>query len=284
MNWLKENDKYIDRIIDMGLKEDVGPGDVTTDIIIPAAAVLNGIFRAKDAGVVCGIPLMKKVFLKLDPAIKITVRKKDGDHVKKGDVIARIKGRARAILMGERLALNLLQLLSGIATSAYKFQEKAKPYGVTILDTRKPTPTLRVLEKYAVKTGGASNHRMGLYDMVLIKDNHLDFIDLKKAVLDCRRFIPRGMKIEVEVDNLDMLEQAMRAEPDIIMLDNMNLELMDKALARMKQFGSKAKVEISGGVTLETVEEIAKRRVDYISTGSITHSPQALDISLQLSK
>jgi nicotinate-nucleotide pyrophosphorylase (carboxylating) len=284
MDWLKKNEKYIDRIIDQGLKEDIGPGDVTTDIIIPGTAVLKGVFRAKDDGVVCGVPLMKKVFLKLDPSVKISVRKKDGDKVKKEEIIATIKGKAKAILMGERLALNLLQLLSGIATSADKFQSIARPYGVTILDTRKTTPTLRLLEKYAVKTGGASNHRMGLYDMVLIKDNHLDFIDLQKAVMDCRRYIPRGMKIEVEVDNLEMLEPAMKAEPDIIMLDNMDFEMMDKALAMMKKHGCRAKVEVSGGVNMHNVGEIARRRVDYISIGSITHSPQALDISLQLSK
>jgi nicotinate-nucleotide pyrophosphorylase (carboxylating) len=284
MDLLKKNNKYIDQVIDMALAEDIGPGDVTTDIVIPESAILNGIFRAKDDGVICGIPLMKKVFVNLDKGIKITLKKKDGEKVKKGDIIATIKGKARAILMGERLALNLLQLMSGIATSANRFQSIAKPYGVTILDTRKTTPMLRVIEKYAVHTGGATNHRMGLYDMVLIKDNHLDFIDLQKAVSDCRRFIPKGMKIEVEVHNFEMLELAMKAEPDIIMLDNMNYEMLDRALARMKQYGCRAKVEVSGGVNLSNIEEYAKRRVDYISIGSITHSPEALDISLQLSK
>jgi len=155
MDLLKKNIKYIDQVIDMALAEDIGPGDVTTDIVIPESAILNGIFRAKDDGVICGIPLMKKVFVNLDKGIKITLKKKDGEKVKKGDIIATIKGKARAILMGERLALNLLQLMSGIATSANRFQSIAKPYGVTILDTRKTTPMLRVIEKYAVHTGGA---------------------------------------------------------------------------------------------------------------------------------
>ncbi len=284
MDLLKKNEKYIDRVIDMALAEDIGAGDVTTDIVIPQSAILNGIFRAKDDGIICGLPLMKKVFMKLDKDIKIKMKKKDGDKVKKGEIIANIKGKARAILMGERLSLNLLQLMSGIATSADKFQSLVKPYGVTVLDTRKTTPMLRVIEKYAVKTGGATNHRMGLYDMVLIKDNHLDFIDLQKAVSDCRRFIPKGMKIEVEVHSMEMLETAMKADPDIIMLDNFSYEMIDKAIARMKAFGCKAKTEISGGVNESNIVEYAKRRVDYISIGSITHSPQALDISLQLSK
>jgi nicotinate-nucleotide pyrophosphorylase (carboxylating) len=284
MDVLKKNAKYIDRMIDQALAEDIGAGDVTTDIVIPQSAILNGVFRAKGDGVICGIPLMKIVFKKLDKDIKISVKKKEGDKVKKGDIIATIKGKARAILMGERLALNILQLMSGIATSANKFQTLAKPYGVKILDTRKTTPTLRIIEKYAVTAGGAHNHRIGLYDMVLIKDNHLDFIDLQKAVSDCRRFIPKGMLIEVEVDTFDMLNLAMKAEPDMIMLDNMTYEMVDKAIAMMKEYGCKAKVEISGGVNLSNVEEYAKRRVDYISVGSITHSPEALDISLELSK
>ena len=284
MDLLKKNEKYIDQLIEMSLKEDIGDGDVTTDIIIPQASILKGIFRAKGDGVICGLPLVKKVFAKLDREVKVTFRKKDGEKVKNGDIIALISGHARAILMGERLALNLLQRLSGIATSANMFQSIVKPYGVTILDTRKTTPMLRVLEKYAVKTGGASNHRMGLYDMVLIKDNHIDFIDIEKAVSECRRFIPRGMKIEVEVHNLEFLEKAIKARPDIIMLDNMDYAMMDKAFARLKETRCDAKIEISGGVNVDTIREIAKRKPDFISLGSITHSAQALDISLQLHK
>lgn len=284
MDILKKNEKYIEQLIEMSLKEDIGDGDVTTDIIIPQTAVLKGIFKAKGDGIICGLPLVKKVFAKIDKQVKIIFKKKDGDTVKSGNIIALITGPARAILMGERLALNLMQRLSGIATSANKFQSVVKPYGVTILDTRKTTPMLRVLEKYAVKTGGASNHRMGLYDMVLIKDNHIDFIDIEKAVMECRRFIPKAMKIEVEVHNLEFLEKAIKARPDIIMLDNMDYEMMDKAFARLKETKSDAKIEISGGVNMDTIIEIAKRRPDYISLGAITHSSQALDISLSLHK
>ena len=284
MDLLKKNEKYIDRLIDMSLKEDIGDGDVTTDIIIPQTAVLKGVFKSKGAGIICGLPLVKKVFAKIDKNVKISFKKRDGDRVKNGDIIAIITGHARAILMGERLALNLLQRLSGVATSANMFQSIVRPYGVTILDTRKTTPMLRVLEKYAVKTGGASNHRMGLYDMVLIKDNHIDFIDIEKAVMECRRFIPRGMKIEVEVHNLEFLEKAIKARPDIIMLDNMDYEMMDKAFARLKETHCDAKVEISGGVNMNSIREIAKRKPDYISLGAITHSAQALDISLTLHK
>ena len=284
MDLLKKNEKYIDQLIEMSLKEDIGDGDVTTDIVIPQAAILKGVFKAKADGIICGLPLVKKVFAKIDKNVKISFKKKDGDKVKSGDTIALITGHARAILMGERLALNLIQRLSGIATSANQFQAAVKPYGVTILDTRKTTPMLRVLEKYAVKTGGASNHRMGLYDMVLIKDNHIDFIDIEKAVSECRRFIPKSMKIEVEVHSLEFLEKAIKARPDIIMLDNMGYEMMDKAFARLKETKCDAKVEISGGVNLDTIREIAKRKPDYISLGAITHSAQALDISLSLHK
>ena len=284
MDLLKKNEKYIDQLIDMSLKEDIGAGDVTTDIIIPPAAILKGAFKAKAEGVICGLPLIKKVFAKIDKSVQISFKKKDGAKVKNGDIIALITGPARAILMGERLALNLLQRLSGIATSANSFQSKVTPYGVTILDTRKTTPMLRILEKYAVKTGGASNHRMGLYDMVLIKDNHIDFINIEKAVMECRRFIAKRMKIEVKVHSLEFFEKANKASPDVIMLENMSRDMIDKAFLRIKETKCDAKVEITGGVNIDTIEEIAKRKPDYISLGAITHSAQALDISLTLHK
>jgi nicotinate-nucleotide pyrophosphorylase (carboxylating) len=284
MDILKKNEKYINQLLEMALKEDVGEGDVTSDIVIPRTAILTGVFKAKDSGIICGLPLLKKVFVMIDKDIKISFKKKDGDIVKHGDIIAIIKGNARSILMGERLALNIIQRLSGIATSSNVFQKIASPYGVVILDTRKTTPMLRLLEKYAVKTGGASNHRMGLYDMVLIKDNHIDFLDIEKAVMECRRFIPKTMKIEVEVHSLEFLEKAIKAEPDIIMFDNMDLTMMDKAFARIKETKCGAKIEISGGVNMQTIGEIVKRKPDYISLGAITHSAQALDISLTLHK
>lgn len=282
MKLLKKFENDINSLIESALKEDVGAGDITTDMLVPSSAEMKGIFKAKENGVLCGLPVAKMVFLKLDPNIKMVFKKKDGDRIKNGEIIATVKGKARAILTGERLALNLLQRLSGVATETSKFVEIARPYKVTILDTRKTTPNLRLLEKYAVKTGGAENHRMGLYDAVLIKDNHLKISDVEKAVTEMRRYIPKNMIIEVEVDTLEMLDKAIKAQPDIIMLDNMDLRTMELAMMRLKSAKCKAKVEVSGGVSLKNVGDIARLRVDYISIGSITHSPKAIDISLKL--
>ncbi|MCE5299383.1 MAG: nicotinate-nucleotide diphosphorylase (carboxylating), partial [Spirochaetia bacterium] len=180
MNILKQHEKHIDLLINEALQEDIGPGDVTTDIVIPQSAVMKGVFISKDEGIICGLPLIKKVFQKLDPGIKVTMKKKDGDRVRNGDIIAVVKGKARALLMGERLSLNIMQQLSGVSTTTAEYVKLVKPYGVTILDTRKTTPMMRIMEKYAVAVGGATNHRIGLYDMVLIKNNHLMFIDLDR--------------------------------------------------------------------------------------------------------
>jgi nicotinate-nucleotide pyrophosphorylase (carboxylating) len=268
----------------MALKEDIGAGDITTDMIVPEAAEIKGIFIAKAAGIICGLPVMVKVFRKLDKNVKIICKKKDGDRVKHGDIIAVVKGNARAVLKGERLALNIMQRLSGIATAANKFVEIVKKYKVTILDTRKTTPNLRALEKYAVTKGGGENHRMGLYDQVLIKDNHLDFVDLQKAMLNLRQFLPHSIKIEIEVDTPEVLERAIMANPDIIMLDNMGLDSIEKSIARIKGSKCRSKIEVSGGVNLRNVGDIARLRPDYISIGYITHSPEALDISLKFVK
>lgn len=284
MTFSRKNEKEINTIIDMALKEDIGGGDITTDMIVPESAEIKCVFIAKAAGILCGLPLMEKVFRKLDKGVRVICKKRDGDRVKHGDIIAAVKGNARAILKGERLALNIMQRLSGIATATSRFVEIVKKYGVTILDTRKTTPNLRILEKYAVKTGGGENHRMGLYDQVLIKDNHLDFVDLSKAMRDLRQYLPHSVKIEIEVDSLEDLEKAIAAGPDIIMLDNMGLDTMEKAIARLKDVKSRAKVEVSGGVNLRNVGDIARLKPDYISVGSITHSPEALDISLRFVK
>ena len=282
MDILRKYKKDVIKIIDMALKEDIGDGDITTDMIIPAAAQMKGVFIAKAGGIICGLPIAKMVFAKLDKNIRMTVKKKDGQEIKHGDVIASVRGKARAILTGERLALNILQRLSGVATSAAEFVKITKPYKVKILDTRKTTPNLRILEKYAVKIGGAENHRMGLYDAVLIKDNHLRLVELERSVFDLRTWLPKNIKIEVEVDDLEVLGRAIKAKPDIIMLDNMSLSLMDKALDLLKKSGCKAKIEVSGGIAKHNIRDIARKRIDYISIGSITHSPQALDISFKI--
>jgi len=282
MSILKKYEKEIDRIIELALKEDIGAGDITTELLVPAKHNIKAQFIAKDDGIICGLPVAHKVLKKLDPQVKLVIKKKDGSRVKAGEIIAVASGHARAILSAERLALNILQRLSGIATYTGKFVEAAKPYGVTILDTRKTTPMLRVLEKYAVKTGGATNHRMGLYDAVLIKDNHLQLIDIERAYVDIKRVVPPEMKTEIEVDTLEMLERVIKLAPDIIMLDNMSLEMIDRAMAIVKKTGCRSKIEVSGGVGLHNVREIARRRVDFISVGSITHSPPSLDISLKM--
>ena len=283
---LRRYKKDIDQIIELALHEDIGEGDITTELSVPASAVVRGSFMAKGTGVLCGLPIAKRVFQKLDKNVKMTFKKKDGAFVKYGDILAIVRGKARTILTGERLALNILQRLSGVATITNKFVQAVKPYKkVKILDTRKTTPNLRILEKYAVKVGGGDNHRMGLYDAVVIKDNHIRLaIDIQKTVVEMRRFLPKGMKIEIEADDLDMLEKAAKAKPDIIMLDNMCLSTIEKAMARLKEVKYHGKVEVSGGIDLNNVRDVATKGVDFISVGLITHSPEALDISFKFKK
>jgi len=285
MDLLRKYSSEIDKIIELALKEDIGPGDITTEMISPDSTVVKGSFMAKGEGVLCGMPIMKKIFKKLDKDIKIDLKKKDGDLIKYGDILAVIKGKARALLTGERLALNVLQRLSGIATITKKFVDAIKPYKKTkILDTRKTTPNLRILEKYAVKIGGGENHRMGLYDAVLIKDNHLKIVgdELEKKYVELRRFIPKNVKIEIELHHIELTERIVKLQPDIIMLDNMCLKVLDETLSKIASLGYKGKIEVSGGVNLSNIKDIAMRGVDYISIGMITHSPESLDISFKI--
>ncbi|MCX8094094.1 MAG: carboxylating nicotinate-nucleotide diphosphorylase [Candidatus Goldbacteria bacterium] len=287
MDILRKYSKEIDEVLDMALKEDIGAGDITTEMIIPDNIIVKGSFMAKAEGILCGLPVVRKLFQKLDKDIKMDFKKKDGDFIKYGDIVAIVRGKARPILTGERLALNILQRLSGVATITNKFVQIIKPYKKTkILDTRKTTPNLRILEKYAVRIGGGENHRMGLYDAVLIKDNHLKIIgdDLERKYIELRRFIPKNVKIEIEVHNIDFLERVIKLNPDIIMLDNMCLKYLDEALAKIKELNYKGKIEVSGGVNLSNVRDIAMRGVDYISVGLITHSPDSLDISFKIIK
>lgn len=285
MDLLKKYSKDIDVILEMALKEDIGTGDITTDMIIPDATVVKGSFMAKAEGILCGLPVVKRVFKKLDKDIKMDFKKKDGNFIKCGDIIAIVKGKARAILTGERLALNILQRLSGVATVTNKFVQIIRPFKKTkILDTRKTTPNFRILEKYAVKIGGGENHRIGLYDAVLIKDNHLKIIgnDLERHFLELRRFIPKNIKIEIEVHHMDLIERIVKLNPDVIMLDNMCLKFLDEALAKIRALNYKGKIEVSGRVDFSNVRDIAMREVDYISIGLITHSPVSLDISFKI--
>ena len=274
------NDLLLAEIVERALREDLGFGDITTDRIVPADQSARGLIQSKDNGVLAGIEVARRVFQYLDPQVTFIAFKRDGQVLWPGDLIAEISGSARAILSGERVALNFLQRLSGIATQTHRYAEKIKDYSAVIVDTRKTTPGLRALEKYAVRMGGGNNHRFGLYDAVLIKDNHIKIAGgIKAAVERVRGQIPHTLKIEVEVESLTQLEEALAAKAEVIMLDNMSPELLRQAVALT---GGRALLEASGGVTEATVTEIAAAGVDLISVGALTHSVKALDLSLDI--
>lgn len=270
---------YIDDLILNALKEDMPLGDITTDSIISAGSLSKGVFLSKDTGIISGLGVAKRVFELLDKEIRFTGKLNDGDKVSYGDVIAEIEGKTSSILKGERTALNLLQRLSGISTRTAEFCGKVKELPVKIVDTRKTTPGLRFLEKYAVSMGGGTNHRFCLSDGVLIKDNHIKAAgSIKKAVEMVKRRIPHTIKIEVETESLEQVNEALDAGVDIIMLDNMSLDMMREAV---KVISKRAFVEASGNVSLDTVYDIAATGVDIISVGALTHSVKAFDISLK---
>ncbi|MBO4265249.1 MAG: carboxylating nicotinate-nucleotide diphosphorylase [Clostridia bacterium] len=269
----------IDKLIETALREDISNGDITTDAIFDKDAKAHGKYIAKEDGVICGIDVVKRVFEILGGEFEFTPNFKDGDKVKKGDVIAKIKGDARTLLSGERVGLNLLQHLSGIATATSLAVEAVSGTDTKISDTRKTTPGLRLLEKYAVKVGGGSNHRFCLADGVLIKDNHISACgSITKAVEKAKRSVPHTVKIEVEVESLDEVREALAAGADIIMLDNMSNELMAEAV---KIIDKKAITEASGNMGQKNLFEVAKTGVDIISIGALTHSVRAMDISLK---
>lgn len=270
----------INSLIEIGLKEDVNTGDLTSDLLIPAAIQSTAVVIAKADGVIAGLEVAKAVFHKLDPNIEFITEISDGDKIRTGDLICTIKGSYKALLTGERLALNFLQRMSGIATETAKYVEAVKDFKTVILDTRKTAPGLRLIDKYAVKTGGGTNHRMGLYDMVMIKDNHISVAgSITKAVKAIRPAIPNQIKIEVETTSLDEVKEALQAGADIIMLDNMDVETMQKAV---QLIDGKVKTEASGNMNLERVRNVAATGVDFISIGALTHSVTALDISLKI--
>jgi len=266
-------------LIDLALAEDVGEGDVTTTATVPEGKEGKAVIVALANGIVCGLPIMAEVFRQVDEAIRLTQFASDGEPVAPGDVVAALSGPLRGILIAERAALNFLTRLSGIATLTARFVNAVAPYRAVILDTRKTTPGWRALEKYAVRCGGGRNHRMGLYDMVLIKDNHIAACgSLTEAV---RRVRTAGVSvpIEVEVKNLSQLEEALALEVDRILLDNMDIATLRESVRRA---AGKLPLEASGGVALENVAEIAACGVDYISIGALTHSAPALDLSLEI--
>jgi len=283
--------ELVEGVLAAALAEDVGPGDVTSNAVVPPDAVAVGAFVAREAGVLAGGPLLPPLFRKLDAAVEVEFLKADGEALAPGEPIAAIRGPARAVLAGERVALNFLQRLSGIATMTRRLVEKAAPHGAKILDTRKTTPGWRYLEKYAVRAGGGTNHRMGLYDQVLIKDNHLLVAErrwpgraIAGAVEAARDAAPEGMRVEVEADSLDQVRQAIEAGADIILLDNMTDEQLRQAVAMARDREPRPILEASGGVTEARVEAIARTGVDWISVGALTHSARALDIGLDLER
>lgn len=265
-------------IVENALAEDIGSGDITSDTIFPDNQSGSAIIVTRENGVVAGLPIAELVFKSLDPEIMWEQHVAEGDVVGVNETLACVSGRLRSILAGERVALNFLQRLSGIATRAKAYVDKTVIYNVKILDTRKTTPGLRILEKYAVRTGGAVNHRFGLFDAVLIKDNHIRGAGgIAGAVSLLKAKLPGRIKIEIEVETLEQVREALDAGADMIMLDNMPPALMVEAV---KLIGGKALVEASGKVNLDTVEAIAATGVDFISVGALTHSVQSLDIGL----
>lgn len=276
----KNTREAADILIDLAFAEDIGDGDITTNNLIAPGNRRSAVMVAKDAGVIAGLPVAEMVFRRLDPALEWTELKPDGSHVEKGDVIVRFNGDYRALLTGERTALNFLQRLSGIATFSRQCAEAVKDFHTQILDTRKTIPGFRLLDKYAVRIGGATNHRIGLYDMVMIKDNHIEVAGgITNAVAAIRKTVNKNIKTEVETTTLEEVGEALEAGADIIMLDNMDTRLM---AAAVKLIAGKAKTEASGNMTIERLREVAATGVDFISLGALTHSVKALDISQKI--
>jgi nicotinate-nucleotide pyrophosphorylase (carboxylating) len=274
------NKNYLHKIIKQALDEDIGEGDVTTNCIIPDTALLKGVFTAKASGIVAGLQVVEQTFLMLDKKTHFTQKVTDGARVGNGTEIATVEGSGKAILSGERTALNFLQRMSGIATTTKRFVEKVTTTSAVILDTRKTVPGLRLLDKWAVKKGGGQNHRIGLYDMVMIKDNHITAAGgITQAVTQVRNRDKHNRKIEVEVKNLAELREALNLNVYQIMLDNMTLEEMRDAVVLT---AGRIPLEASGNVNLDKVTSIAETGVDFISVGMLTHSVKALDISLLL--
>ncbi|WP_110942940.1 carboxylating nicotinate-nucleotide diphosphorylase [Inediibacterium massiliense] len=272
------NQFLVEKIIKNALIEDMNDKDLTTDLLIEDDLYSTAYMIAKEEGVLAGILVAKKVFTMLDTDISFEILKEDGSILKKGEKIVKIKGKTKSILKGERTALNLLQRMSGIASLTNKYVDTIKEYPTRIVDTRKTTPNLRILEKYAVSIGGGYNHRFNLSDAVMIKDNHIKAVGgIKEAIQKAKRNIPHTAKIEIEVTSLEELKEALDEGVDIIMLDNMDLLTMEKAV---KINNKQSILEASGNITIERVKEIAAIGVDIISVGALTHSVKAMDISL----
>jgi len=277
VNW---NDPSLDELLARALAEDLGPGDLTTAALFPEPARAWAAFISREEGVLAGWPLVERIFRRLDAASRFVARARDGDRIGPGQVLAEVEADRRALLAGERLALNFLQRLSGIASLTAQFVRAVEGLPVKILDTRKTAPGLRMLEKYAVRMGGGTNHRLGLFDQVLIKDNHIALAGgLARAVAAARARAPAGARLEVEAGSLDQVREALAAGADMLLLDNM---APDALRAAVKLAGGRVPLEASGSVRLENVRAIAEAGVEYISVGALTHSVRALDIAMKI--
>lgn len=272
----------IEAAIEAALREDMPEGDITSESIIPADARSEAFFMAKEDGVLAGLEVASRVFTKIDPSVIFIERFKDGSAFRQGDKLARVKGPTIVLLKGERTALNFLQHLCGVATATRRFVEAVAGTKTRILDTRKTTPGLRLIEKNAVRTGGGTNHRISLSDMVLIKDNHLRFVgSVAEAVRRARSRIRPGVRIEVEAGSLLQVREALAAGADMIMLDNMPIETMHQAVGLA---GGRVPLEASGNMTLDHARAVAETGVDFISVGALTHSAKAVDISMDFAR
>lgn len=272
-----------DSILINALLEDIGEGDVTTNTIIPGNHRSKAVLIAKEDFVLAGLPFTERIFKLINSALKFKANKKDGDIVKKGAVIAAINGNTRSLLTAERTALNILQRLSGIATLTYRFTEKVKGLPVNIVDTRKTTPGLRTFEKYAVRAGGGKNHRFGLFDGILIKDNHINAAGgIEKAVNMAKLKAQHMLKVEVEAKNIREVRSALSAGAEIIMLDNMSIEDIKKSVRMIRSQNPKVIIEASGNINLENIRAVAETGVVLISVGALTHSAAAVDISMDI--
>lgn len=279
---MKPKEELIDALIDLAFAEDIGDGDHTTLSTIPADAMGRQHLLVKEEGILAGVDIARRVFERYDPSLKMTVMIGDGSRVKPGDIAFVVEGPVRSLLVTERTMLNIMQRMSGIATMTARYQERLKGLKAKVLDTRKTTPGMRILEKEAVRIGGGANHRIGLFDMILIKDNHVDFAGgIPNAVSRARAYLKekgKDLKIEVEVRNTDEIRQALDARVDRIMLDNFTPERTAEAVALI---GGAAEIESSGGITLDTLRAYGEAGVDFISVGALTHSVKGLDMSFK---
>ena len=282
---MKTKDELIDDLLTLAFAEDVGDGDHTTLSTIPADEKGKQRLIIKEEGTLAGVDIARKVFEKFDPELKMTVYINDGAHVKPGDIAFEVEGSVRSLLQTERVMLNIMQRMSGIATQTAKYQQKLEGLKTKVLDTRKTTPGMRMLEKEAVRIGGGSNHRIGLFDMILIKDNHIDFAGgIPQAVEAARKYLAekgKDLKIEVEVRNTDEIKQALALDIDRIMLDSFTPE---RTLEAVKLIDGRVEVESSGGITLDTLRDYGECGVDFISVGALTHSVKGLDMSFKAVK